>query len=73
MLLPAKSKGKFQYWMDHEVLHDCIWWNKSQKLMLAQQQPGWNQAVHQIGHECQKAAATKSEWQAPGAHSYTSH
>ena len=30
-----KIKGKFQYWMDHEVLCDCIWWNKSKKLMSA--------------------------------------
>ena len=27
--LMNKIKGKFQYWMDHEVLRDCIWWNKS--------------------------------------------
>ena len=36
-LLMNKIKGKFQYWMDHEVLCDCIWWNKSKKLMSAQQ------------------------------------
>ena len=55
--LMNKIKGKFQYWMDHEVLRDCIWWNKSKKLMSAQQ---WDKAVHQIGHEWQKAADTKS-------------
>ena len=43
--------------MDHEVLHDCVWWKRSKKLMPAQQ---WNEAVHQIGHEWQKAADTKS-------------
>ena len=40
--LMNKIKGKFQYWMNHEVLRDCIWWNKSKKLMPAQQ---WNEAV----------------------------
>ena len=53
--LMNKIKGKFQYWMDHEVLRNCIWWNKSKKLMSAQQ---WNEVVHQIGHEWQKAADT---------------
>ena len=43
--------------MDHEVLRDCIWWNKSKKLMSAQQ---WDKAVNRIGHEWQKATDTKS-------------
>ena len=55
--LMNKIKGKFQYWMDHEVLCDCIWWNKSKKLMSAQQ---WDKAVNRIGHEWQKATDTKS-------------
>ena len=56
-LLMNKIKGKFQYWMDHEVLCDCIWWNKSKKLMSAQQ---WDKAVIRIGHEWQKATDAKS-------------
>ena len=45
--------------MDHEVLRDCIWWNKSKKLMSAQQ---WDNAlaVNRIGYEWQKATDTKS-------------
>ena len=55
--LMNKIKGKFQYWMDHEVLRDCIWWNKSKKLMSAQQ---WDNAVNRIGQEWQKGTDTKS-------------
>ena len=39
------------------MLRDCIWWNKSKKLMSGQQ---WDNAVNRIGREWQKGTDTKS-------------
>ena len=50
--------GKFQYWMDHEVLRDRLWWHKMKKLLSKEGK--WEEAVNRIGHEWLKGTNTKT-------------